>query len=138
MKRIVIITLALLAMALGGITLWRLTGPHGVGDLYRQYADQPGVRVGYIKDYPFDECVKIDVTTVEALDSAGWAWMLDEFNLPTTNHPQPATNSITTLQLDDGRFLFFSSSEQKLCLVDARTDRQYDAVLRHHLKTLTK
>ena len=135
MKRIVVITLALLALAIGGITAWRLTGPHGVSDLYRRYADQPGVRVGYIQDYPFDDSVTVDVTTVEALDSEGWTWMLDEFGIDTI---QSTANAIVTLQRPDRRFLFLDGSERKLCLVDARSDRQFNAVLRHHLEKLKR
>lgn len=131
MKRLLKTTLILLVIALGCLAAWRLTGPHGVGDLYRRYADQPGVRVGYIKDFPFYGSTTVDVTTVEALDSAGWAWMLDEFEVQSYEDAD-----IVTRQRDDGRFLFLSRHERKLCLVDARTDRQYDAVLRYQLKTL--
>lgn len=132
MKRLLKTTLILLAIVLGVLAVWRLTGPHGVSDLYHRYANQPGVRVGYIEDFPFDDSTAVDVTTVEALDSTGWAWMLDEFDMEDL----ASSNTIVTRQRSDGRFIFLSYRERKLCFVDARTDRQYDAVLRHHLETL--
>lgn len=138
MKRLLRITLIALGVALGLLAAWRLTAPHGVGDLYRRYADHPGVRVAFIKGYPFDDTTRVDVTTIEALDAEGWAWMLAEFAeglYPTPTSINSAT--LLTLQRDDGRFLFLSCRDSSLCLVDANTDAQYDAVLRHQLALLT-
>lgn len=136
MKRLLKITLIVTAVVVAALAAWRLTGPHSVGALYDRYAGQPGVRVGYIKDYPFDDSTHVDVTTIEALDDEGWEWMLDEF--AGRDEESGERKSLLTLQQDDGYFLFLSYADRSLCLVDARTDRQYDAVLRHQLETLKR
>ena len=72
MKRLWIVTAVLLVLLLGGITAWRLLprGGHDVSDLYSECATQQGVRAGFIENYRFDDSTLVDVTTVEALDSA--------------------------------------------------------------------
>ena len=139
MKRLMKITLVAMAVVAAALVVWHLTGPHSLGELYRHYADQPGVRVGYIKDYPFDDTTHVDVTTIEALDDDGWAWMQQEFGTsnsqPSTSDPQLPT--LLTLQRPDGTFLFLSYNDRSLCLVDAESDAEYDAVLRYQLTKMT-
>ncbi len=140
MKRIVTTTIMLMAVALGTIAIWRQCSDNGAhdnavsstGDLYNRYASQPGVRVGFIKDFRFDDTTLVDVTTIQALDSTGWHWMLAEFAVNTVS--DSTGDVLQTYQLDDSHFVFLSYCDSSLCLVDAPTDRQYDAVLRYQLK----
>lgn len=144
MKRIAIITLALLVVAIGGISVWRLTGPHGVSEVYSRYADIDGVRVGFIKDYPFDDSTAVDVTTIEALDPEGWTWMQDEFDLPDPDPRRAAIlanggDALLTMQRPSDRsFLFLSYRERKLCLVDIDNDNEFQSILRYHLEQLKR
>ena len=41
--------------------------------VYRQYAEAPGVRATFVKDKRIDATLHVDVTLLEATDSAGWA-----------------------------------------------------------------
>lgn len=40
--------------------------------VYKDYADDPHVAVAFIKDFPVNDTIRVDVTTLRALDSTGW------------------------------------------------------------------
>ena len=40
--------------------------------LYRDYAHNPHVTVAFIKDFPVNDTLRVDVTTLQATDSTGW------------------------------------------------------------------
>ena len=48
-------------------------------ELYKRYAEQPGVKVASVNGFPIDSNSRIDVTFIEAEDDEGWAWMKREF-----------------------------------------------------------
>lgn len=52
-------------------------------DLYRRYAQRTDVRVAFIEAMRVDSVTTVDVTVVTAVDSAGWQWMMSEFNIPS-------------------------------------------------------
>lgn len=144
MKRLWIITALLLVLLLGGITAWRLLprGGHDVSDLYNECAMQEGVRAGYIENFRFDDSTLVDVTTVEALDSLGWAWMQQRFDLPALD-PRRAdkvdcgADAMHSARLGDGdNFLFLSYATRSLCVVNVADDSQLKSVLRYHLQLL--
>ena len=76
-----IIYAMVLALLMAGVTAVRLLPHKGpeVSSLYQRYEHQPGVRVGFVKALPLDDSTSVDVTTIEALDSAGWQWLQEEF-----------------------------------------------------------
>ena len=48
-------------------------------DLYRRYANQPGVKVASVNGFAIDSTSRVDVTVLEAEDDEGWEWMKREF-----------------------------------------------------------
>jgi len=144
MKRLWIITAVLLVAAIVGITVWHLlpAGDPTVSDLYRRYERQPGVRVGYIEDFRLDDSLRVDVVTVEALDSAGWQWMAAEFDFPPLDGRRlqllaDGNDVLQTWQCDDSRnFAFLSRREKALCIVQTASDREFEQVFMYHLKKL--
>lgn len=147
MKRLWIFTAALLALALLGITVWHfhLVGEPNVSALYRQYEHQPGVRVGFIEDFPFGDSVCVDVVTIEALDSTGWQWMEHEFDIPPLDErrKQLLEQGEDVMQSwllpadTTGRtFLFLSRQHEALCVVATTDQRQLEAVFMYHLEKL--
>lgn len=146
MKRLWIITAGLLAVALGAVTVWHLlpAGDPAVSDLYRRYEHQPGVRVGFIEDYRFDDSTLVDVVTVEALDSTGWAWMADEFGFPPldTRRQQLLARGDDVLQAwpcDNGDDIaFLSRRDSALCIVQTSSDSELDHVFMFYLKKMTE
>ena len=122
MKRLWIITAALLAVALVGITAWHFwpTGDLNVSALYRQYEHQPGVRVGFVEGFAFNDSVRVDV--------------------PDERRQQLLAQGEDIMQswpLDDGKSIaFLSRQQQALCIVQTCDDRQFEAVFMYHLEKL--
>ena len=82
MKRNAIIYIGVLLLLLAAVTAWRMRPePVEGSELYQRYKDQPGVRVGFIKDFPLNDSLTCDVTTFEALTDEGWQLMLDSLCL---------------------------------------------------------
>lgn len=81
---------------------WKYIFPtHEVSETYRHYQNVEGVDVTFIKDYKVNDTVAIDVTLLEARDSAGWE---------TLKHDFAVTDLNAELQqfTDDGKDLIFS------------------------------
>ncbi|MBQ3787846.1 MAG: hypothetical protein II849_03455 [Bacteroidales bacterium] len=49
--------------------------------LYRHYENNPHLSVTYIKDFPIDDTLTVDVTTLRALDNEGWDTLSVAFNV---------------------------------------------------------
>ena len=82
MKRNAIIYMCILLLLLAAVTAWRMRPePVEGSELYQRYKDLPGVRVGFIKDFPLNDSLTCDVTTFEALTDEGWEWMLDSLGV---------------------------------------------------------
>ena len=82
MKRNAFIYIGILLLLLAVVTAWRMRPePVEGSELYQRYKDLPGVRVGFIKDFPLNDTLTCDVTTFEALTDEGWQWMLDSLGM---------------------------------------------------------
>ena len=82
MKRNAFIYIGILLLLLAAVTAWRMRPePVEGSELYQRYKDLPGVRVGFIKDFPLNDSLTCDVTTFEALTDEGWQWMLDSLGM---------------------------------------------------------
>ena len=51
-------------------------------ELYRRYAAVDGIDATFIRDYPVNDTLLVDVTLLEAKDSAGWATLKTDFSIP--------------------------------------------------------
>ena len=52
-------------------------------EVYRRYAHVPGVEAAFVKGFPINDTLGVDVTLLHAADSAGWVYLIDAFGLPT-------------------------------------------------------
>ncbi len=50
--------------------------------LYRDYADNPHVTVAFIKDFPVNDTLRADVTTLQATTDSAWYTLLADFGSP--------------------------------------------------------
>lgn len=50
-------------------------------ELYNRYADKKGIEASFIKDYKVNDSVFVDITVLEARDSAGWKLLKEEFGI---------------------------------------------------------
>lgn len=95
MKKRVLIYIGVLLLLLTTVTAWRMRPEPAEGsELYQRYKDMPGVRVGFIKDFPINDSTTCDVTTFEALTDEGWQWMLDSLCLQKAVATAAACDSV--------------------------------------------
>ena len=50
-------------------------------EVYRRYAHVPGLDAAFVKDFPINDTVTVDVTLLRATDSASWAYLTEAFNI---------------------------------------------------------
>ena len=79
MKRLMILAVLLVSLAVQAQT-----------DLYKRYADQPGVKVAWVSNFAIDSTARVDVTVIEAEDDEGWDWMKREFYIGELSPEQQA------------------------------------------------
>ena len=75
---IVVVLIGLLLSAItSAVIYWRHTVPLSeCSEVYRQYRHQPGVRAAFIRQMPINDTLRLDMTLLEAEDSAAFAALL--------------------------------------------------------------
>ena len=82
MKRTTTIVLSLIAFLLVLASLAVSVKRHAnVSEVYRRYKDRDNLSVAFVKDYRIGDSIIVDVTTIEAKDSASWEQLLREMNM---------------------------------------------------------
>lgn len=149
-----IVFCVLLAVALSMITLshrWHSIFPsYEVSELYTRYENVEGIEVSFIKNFRVNDTVAVDVTLLEATDSAGWARMKEDFcfkgledfppeeremliplysdrrimqRSPYKNYKMPDTNR------NNNDIITYIEPERKLCVFHtANLDNRFSAV----------
>ena len=68
------------ALSVGAVALsrwWPRLFPDGaVSELYQRYAGTEGIEASFIRGYRLSDSVRVDVTLLQATDSAAWAQLL--------------------------------------------------------------
>ena len=59
----------------------RVLTPDQCSEVYRRYKDRDGLSVAFVKDYSIGDSITVDVTTIEAKDSASWESLLRGMNV---------------------------------------------------------
>ena len=75
---IVVVLIGLLLSAItSAVIYWRHTVPLSeCSEVYRQYRHLPGVRAAFIRQMPINDTLRLDMTLLEAEDSAAFADLL--------------------------------------------------------------
>lgn len=83
-RRLVWMLVVALCLAAAGLALWlpRYAAAQRVSDLYRRYEHNPHLTVAYLEDFPLNDTVAVDVTTISAIDDEGWDTLTADFNIP--------------------------------------------------------
>lgn len=68
------------------VSAWILLHPRQLpeeecSDTYRRYEDVEGVAASFIKGFPVNDTLSLDVTTLQATDSAGWERLQEDFHI---------------------------------------------------------
>lgn len=110
MKKSWPITILFCLLIIGGgaaVILWPRTVPlQECSEIYQKYANVEDVRASFIKDYKVNDTVFVDVTLLEAINSAGWDILKKDFELP--NLPAELQQLV-----DNGADLVFTKSIPK-------------------------
>lgn len=67
-----------------GLAVWqwpRFFASRYASDLYRTYADIPGIDATFLHDYRVSDTVAVDVTILQATDSVGWERLTNDFGI---------------------------------------------------------
>ena len=83
-RRWAITILAFLIVVLGGIAYrhWPRAVPwEECSTLYRQYAHADGIEATFLRGYQVNDTLSIDVTLLQATDSAGWDLLQNDFSI---------------------------------------------------------
>ena len=85
MKRSWLITAIVCLLLLGGgtaVILMPQVVPYSqCSDVYKHYAEVDGIDATFIKDYKVNDTLTVNVTLLQATDSAGWARLQEDFIL---------------------------------------------------------
>lgn len=99
MKRSWIVTILVCIVLLGGgaavLLLPQVVPFRQCSEIYQKYAEVDGVDATFVKDYKVNDSVFVNVTVLQAKDSAGWALLCKDFDVPTPSHQ-------TQSHIDDG------------------------------------
>lgn len=89
MKKHKIISVLIIAAVAAAIVIWR-QWPRQLSctqcnELFLHYMDNDHINVSFIKDFPVNDSISVDVTTLDAVDSIGWATLIEDCNIPVAN-----------------------------------------------------
>ncbi len=116
MNRNAFIYMGILLLLLAAVTVWKMRPePVEGSDLYQRCKDIPGVRVGFIKDFPINDTLVCDVTTFEAMTDEGWEWMLDSLGVRRMADMEAILDSIdcaTGVSVDRTKTIDFWQSQR--------------------------
>lgn len=76
---LVSLVLVVAAAAATAVKLWPRVE---VSDLYRTYADMPGIDATFLHNFRINDTTTVDVTILQANDSTSWEKLKIEFGLP--------------------------------------------------------
>ena len=80
---ITLLLLAAIVVVVALVAYWHHTVPSSqCSAFYRHYENNPHLSVTYIKDFPIDDTLTVDVTTIRALDDEGWDTLCVVFQVP--------------------------------------------------------
>ena len=146
---------ALIILAGVLLSAWLYHTPHPLpysqcSDLFLQYKDTPGIKAAFIKDFPLNDTLTVDVTMLQAKDSATWVKQImticqienEEDYIPRelmsmlvskTPPFQPMKEEIT-----DNNLLIGYMHDLTIGLFHLETTQQYEAIFDHYFNLLIK
>ena len=140
-----------LLIVLGTLTvkLWPRTVPFDqCSDVYRKYADMDGFDASFIKDYKVNDSVFVNVTMLEARDTAIWNRLLKDFNIyiPDEMLPFIDSNSVFlkyaphnnyTATMDsiilNNDIIVYAYLKRTILVFEIENERQNNAIINHKI-----
>lgn len=121
-----------------------------VSELYLRYADTEGIDATFIKDFHVNDTVYVDVTLLQATDSAGWEMLLSNVRMAkdTEEHFKILKNkkAVSSQSFPKGHLglppdpvfinndlLTIDWAEQELAIFHITERKQLEAIISYHL-----
>ena len=141
MKRSWLITILVCLLLLGGgtvVILMPQVVPYSqCSDVYKQYADVDGIAATFIKDYKVNDTLAVNVTLLQATDSAGWARLQEDFILQP---PPPSVMAkieqgkdlVSTKKISETEVAVFSRLKRSVSIFHTKNRDERHAVYYHN------
>lgn len=127
------------------------------GSLYRRYRNMPGIEATYLKDFPIDDTLAVDVTMLRALDDEGWETLRKDFNIkPIPDILQEELNngrdiivvrmvpksdptqSMDTTDLSKNNVIGISNLQHSISIFNTDNESQQDAIMNYNFRSKYK
>lgn len=147
----IVAVIEVLAIAL--VQQWRYIFPsHEVSEIYTRYENTDGIDASFIKDFRVNDSVFIDVTLLEAKDSAGWALLCKDFAISDVvkvmQHidkdiiisRQVSKDDYTQVlesYTPDAEMLAFSYVDKEISIFHTNNEKEHHAVYYHNFDEST-
>lgn len=96
-KRTLLFTIVAVSVLGGTLAcrLWPRTVPlEECSEIYRAYKDTPGVDATFARGFQVNDTVSVDVTLLQATDSAGWERLVNDTKLPNDTKSNKHTKAV--------------------------------------------
>ena len=134
------ITLLVVLCSLAGAAayiVWPRTVPFSeCSELYQRYADNEHVAASFVRNYRINDTLTLDVTLLQATDSAGWQQLIEDFEIPAESIESAAKsvaagrNLLTILgnKVTDTQIPVASYRDKYICAFHTRDKEQKEKV----------
>ena len=165
-RNILLLTILVVIAVVGGMLAVRylpgIVPESQCSEVYRRYAHVPGVEAAFVKGFPINDTLGVDVTLLRAADSAGWDFLVNAFNIPKESielakkipeykvsewqslrgHPETrvATKGKycdTNITNDDIEMCVCDLQEKEICILHARSAKEIDAIKNYNFDNMT-
>ncbi len=145
-------------LSVGAVVAWRWLPrplpPEECSELYRAYMDTPGVDATFIRGFQVNDTVSVDVTLLQATDSAGWERLITDANLSNDTKevsnlykhkktvlihafPKGHMELPTATNFSDNDLMAIDRTEQTLAIFHITDIKQLTAIISYHLNKVT-
>ena len=163
-RNILLLTILVVIAVVGGMLAVRylpgIVPESQCSEVYRRYAHVPGVEAAFVKGFPINDTLGVDVTLLRATDSAGWAYLMEAFHIsegmvkeaeenPLANiwmsqslKDTPETRYIPSDSIScadsDIEIIAKAMNEREICIFHTRGAGERVAVLNYNWDEMTK
>ena len=156
MRKCTVISLLIILLAVGGAVLVkrcpRTVPLEETSELYQRYADTEGIVASFVQGYRLNDSVRVDVTLLQATDSAAWQQLMDSIwsTIPSREdrdflmHQSPITTKyipkghlncpMDTASLLNNDLIAIDINQNTVAIFHLDDESQIPAIIRHHLK----
>ena len=129
-------------------------------EVYRRYAHVEGVEAAFVKGFPINDTLGVDVTLIRATDSAGWDYLMKVFHISAGMVEEAEENPLANIWMSqslkdtpetryipsdsiscadsDIEIIAKAMNEREICIFHTRGAGERVAVLKYNWDEMTK